>query len=85
MLVDQLKQKAIEIANLLFNSEELYLSRGEFNNHLQGDLEEFRDLIREALCSIPKITKQMGRTGGIKFSEEKYRRSVLIQGEIEMV
>lgn len=82
MTPEDLKQKALEIAEMLFNSPDLYISRGEFNNHLQENFAEYSDLIRDALTGIPKITKQQGRTGGIKYSDERYRRSKLTQADI---
>jgi hypothetical protein len=81
MTSEKLQQRALEIAELLFSSAELYISRVEFRNHLQEEFVEFGDIIRDALCSNPKITKQQGRIGGIKFAEEKYRRSSLTPAE----
>ncbi len=81
MTSEQLQKKTLEIAELLFNSAELYISRVEFRNHLQEEFAEFGDIIRDALCSNKKITRQMGRIGGIKFAEEKYRRSSLTDKE----
>lgn len=81
----QLYNKAIEIANLLFASTERYISRSEFNNHLQEDYMEYGDIIREALCSISKISKQQGRTGGIKYDDGPYRRSLLTQNEMATI
>lgn len=85
MTNDELHQKALEIANLLFSSEELYIPRVEFNNHLQGEFEKYNDLIREALCSITKITKQQGRTGGIRFVDGRSQRSTLAQVDITSI
>jgi hypothetical protein len=85
MTLEDLKQKALEIAEMLFNSQDLYISRGEFNSHLQGDFAEYGDLIRDALTGIPKITKQQGRTGGIKYSDERYRRSKLTQSDFSTI
>lgn len=81
MTSEKLQQKTLEIAELLFSSAELYISRVEFRNQLQEEFGEFGDLIRDALCSSPKIIKQQGRIGGIKFAEEKYRRSSLTPAE----
>ncbi len=82
MTSEILQQKAFEIAQLLFNSQELYISRGEFRNHFEGEFEEYEDLVREALCSNSKIIpNKQGRIGGIKFLDEKYRRSSLSQIE----
>lgn len=82
MTSEKIKQKVFEIAELLFSSQEMVISRVEFLNHLGSDFEEYGDLIREALCSNRKIVpNKQGRIGGIKFAEEKYRRSVLSQGD----
>jgi hypothetical protein len=81
MTSEKLEQKTLEIAELLFNSAELYISRVEFRNHLHEEFAKYGDLILDALCSNAKITKQQGRIGGIKFAEEKYRRSSLTPAE----
>ena len=81
MTNEELKAKTLEIAALLFASEELYLSRGELKNHLQGESAGYIDLIRESLCSINKITKKRGQTGGIQFADVKYQRSKLTHSE----
>lgn len=80
MTSEQIKQKVFEIAETLFNSQEMVISRIEFLNHLGDGFGEYGDLIREALCSNKKIVpNKQGRIGGIKFAEEKYRRSILSQ------
>jgi len=82
MTSEQIKQKVFEIAEVLFKSEDMVISRVEFLNHLSDGFEEYGDLIREALCSNKKIIpNRQGRIGGIKFAEEKYRRSALSQSD----
>jgi hypothetical protein len=81
MLVEELKSKALEIAEHLFASESKYISRDGLKILLKDGLEEYIDLIRNSLCSISKITKKRGQTGGIQFAEERYQQSKLSQSE----
>lgn len=81
MTLDTLKDKALEIADLLFDSEEKWISRADLKNHLPDEFAEFLDLIRNSLCSIEKIVKKKGQSGGIQFAEKSYRRSKLTQNE----
>lgn len=81
MTIEALKEKTLEIANLLFTSKERFISRIVYQNLIQGEFEEYSDLIREALLSNNKIKKNRGRTGGLQFVLERYQRSAINNSE----
>ncbi len=85
MNIEDLRQKTLEIATLLSTSKERFISRVEYQNHLQGEFEEYSDLIREALLSNEKIKKNIGRTGGLRFELQKGQRAKFGNGESKML
>lgn len=74
-----LKDKVVEIAKHILESEDKTISRSDFKAILGGDLEPFNELVQRALLHLPKLVKRQGRLGGFQYSEERYSRGTLTQ------
>jgi len=77
MKKEKITKKAFEIAKGLFQSDELRITRNEFNNLIGKEYEIYSDIIKKGITSINKIEKNKGRYGGIAYSPAQKRRPEL--------
>lgn len=85
MTSETLKQKALEIADQLFSSPDQALSSEQFRDILGDELLGYGGIIKDGLCSTPKIVKSQGRSGGIKMKIERYQRPELSGTEKKLI
>ena len=70
----KIEEKTIEIAELILSKEDLFISRVEYGQELGEELENYEEVIKDAICSNEKFDSKQGRTGGIRFIPKKHRQ-----------
>ena len=84
LLQEKIFDKAIEVANNLFATEEKYLSKEHLNNLIGDELKDYSDLITRCLLSIKKI-KGRQKAGGITFAPGRGIPSRLVETDEKII
>jgi len=74
-------KEAKKIANYLFQTSELKISRSEYQNLIGRDFDDYSEIIINSLSSINKIGKRQGRTGGLEYIPAQKRQPVLTDND----